>query len=203
MRKRRSREWLFSPSLPLKGAMARMDSMVDTQASNAAVSWVLVAVVVGSVIESLLEGEVLWAGFLAVVVTVALVPGVVTMDYTVMVSWEVLFLSGLPALAMLVDAFVSPFGYLSVAALGLLVVAEIDRFSSARMPGWFAASLVVMATMSVGSVWAIVRYFSNRWLATAFETTVDALMWDLIIASAVGIVFGVLFELVLRTREAV
>lgn len=180
-----------------------MDSIVDTDAANAAVSWVLVAVLVGSVVESLLEGELLWAGFFAGVVTVALVPVVLTRDWTVMVSWEVLFLSALPASALLADTFPRTLGYLAVAALGLLVVAEIDRYSSARMPGWFAALLVVMATMSVGSVWTIVRYVANRWLATAFETTVEALMWDLIVATAVGIAFGVLFELVLRTREAV
>jgi len=181
--------------------MARLDSLIGSGTSNAALSWVFVGILTASISESLLEGDILWALFSAVVITVAVIPAVQSRDYSVMVSWEILLLSALPAFARLVDAFTTPLGYLSVAALGLLVVAEIDQFTPARMAGWFAGALVIMTTMSVASSWIILRYFANRLLGTAFVTTVDALMWDLIVASTVGIVFGVVFELVFREQE--
>lgn len=182
--------------------MVGLDALIETRFRNAVLSWLLVAVLAVSVAVDLLNDEVLWASFTAVVIAVALVPTVVASDATVTVSWEILLVSAVPALARLADVFVDPLGYLSVAALGLLVVAEIDQFTPARLPGWFAAAMVVMTTMSVASSWVIVRYFANLSFGTAFATSIDALMVELIVASGIGLGFGVLFELGLREARA-
>lgn len=182
--------------------MTRLDSLVARGPSNATIAWLLVAGLVASTVERLLAGDPLSAGFSATVVTVALVPAVLSRDPTVMVSWPVLLLSALPPLARVLGVFVQPLAYLSVAALGLLVVAEIDRFTSARMPPWFAVAMVVMATMSVASTWAAVRYLANVALGTDYFTTAAALMWDLVAASATGVLAGVAFEAAFRAQEA-
>lgn len=181
----------------------KFGSVLNIRPPNAILAWLLLGALAASVAETLLEGELLWAGFGVVTIAVALVPPILAMDRTVMVSWNVLLLSALPAFTHVLDVFSPLVGYVSVAALGLLVVAEIDQFSTARLPNWFAATLVVMATMTVASLWVSVRFFANRWLDTSFVTSVDALMWGLVAASAVGIGFGVLFELGIREREVV
>jgi len=165
----------------------------DGQHRNAALSWALVLVLVATVAESLLDGEMLWAGFSATVVAVALVPAVVSRDPTVLVTWEVLLLSALPGFANLIDVFVEPLGYVAVAALALLVVAEIHAFSSARMAPWFAALFVVLTTLTVAAAWAIVRYAADVAVGTAYLDTGNALMWELVAATGVGIAAGLLF----------
>lgn len=179
--------------------MVGLDSLVRDRPSNAALAWALVAVLVGTAVERLLAADLYWAGFAALVIAVALVP-VVVRDERVTVSWPVLALAALPALARVVGVFRPPLGYLAVAALGLLVVAEVDRFTTAQMPGWFAAAMVVMATMTAASLWTTVRYAANYLAATPIPP-VDALMWDLVIATGVGLGFGLLFELTLRVEE--
>jgi len=183
--------------------MARVDSLVTGRLSNATVAWTLVAVLVASTVWSLLAGDPLWALFSAAVIAIAVVPAVTATDPSVTVSWPILLLSALPAIARPAGIFVKPLGYGSVAALGLLVVAEIDRFSAAEMPGWVAAVLVVMTTMSVASTWAVVRYLANVAVGTAFFTSTEALMWDLVVASTTGVVAGAVFERWLRGEEAV
>lgn len=178
--------------------MARVDSLVTGRLSNATVAWTLVAVLVASTVWSLLAGDPLWALFSAAVIAIAVVPAVTATDPAVTVSWPILLLSALPAIARPAGLFVQPLGYVSVAALGLLVVAEIDRFSAAEMPGWVAGVLVLMTTMSVASTWAVVRYLANVAVGTAFFTTTEALMWDLVVASATGAVAGAVFERWLR-----
>lgn len=182
--------------------MAGPDFLVDVGPSNATLSWLLIAILVAAVVANLVNGAILWAGFFSVVIAIALVPVVFTRNASIMVSWEILLLSVLPALAQVSGVFARPLGYLSVAALGLLVVAEINQFTSARLPGWFLAVFVVMTTMSVASVWTIVRYAANLMVGTNFVTTVDALMWDLVVASSVAVGFGVLFQIGLGRVEA-
>lgn len=180
--------------------MARPDGLVDTALLNAALSWTLVGVMSINVGVSLIDSDILWAGFGVAVIIIAILPAVISADVSVMVAWEVLLICACPALARLAGVGSGPLEYLSLAALGLLAVAEIDRFSSALMPSWFAATFVVMATMSFASVWAIVQYFANRWLGTAFATTVEALMWDLVVASVAGLTMALIFEGFLRDR---
>lgn len=183
--------------------MVSLAPLLDRHLPNAASSWALVGVLVATVVERLLAGAPFQASFAAVAVAIALVPAVRVRDPTVMPAWPVLALAALPAVALAVGAFVDLFAYVAVASLGMLAVAEIDQFSAARMPGWFAAAMVVMATMTVASTWTIVRYGASRWFGVPFATSVNALMWDLVLATAVGLAAGVLFELALRGREVI
>jgi hypothetical protein len=180
-----------------------LDPLLERHVRNAVVSWLLVGVLGATVVERLLSGETLQAVFAIAAVALALVAPVLARDPIAMPAWPVLAVSALPAVALVVGAFVEPATYLAVAALGLLVVAEIDRFSAARMPGWFAAAMVVMATMTVANAWTVLRYGVAAWFGAGYETTVDALMWDLVVATTVAVVTGVLFAATLREAEVV
>lgn len=166
---------------------------VDGDGSNAVLAWALVLVLVASTLESYLAGEVLRAGFLATVAAVAVLPAVVARRPTVVVAWEVLLLSALPALAWLSNVDVPGAAYASIAALALLVVAELDAFTPVEMTPWFAGLTVVVTTLSVAAWWASVQFASDSYLGTAYIAGRTALMWNLVAASLVGVAAGVLF----------
>lgn len=167
---------------------------LDGNATNAALSWALVAVLVASVAESLLDGDPLWAGFSVAVIAVVLAPAAAARSPVVLVDWKLLLLSALPAIARTVDAAVDAVTYASIAALALLIVAEIDAFTRARLTPRFAALTVALATLSVASTWAVVQYAADVYLGTSYLGDVPELMWSLVVASAVGVVAAVVFE---------
>lgn len=180
----------------------RFGSVLHIARANAILAWILLAGLSVSVAGNFVGDELLWALFGTATILIALVPPLLAKNPTVMVSWKVLLLSVLPALTHVLNVFIPLLGYVSIAALGLLIVSEIDQFTSARLPNWLAAALVVMATMTVASFWVSVRFFSNLWLGTSFVTSVEALMWGLIAATAIGVGFGILFGGWLRSEEA-
>jgi len=69
---------------------------------------------------NLLRGDLLWTGFVVVVVAVAVLPAAVTRNRSVIVSWEALALATLPLVARFGDRFVEPLTYVPVATLALL-----------------------------------------------------------------------------------
>jgi len=175
--------------------MARLRGLVESRSLNAAVTWTLVGVLVVGTLASLAVGDLLWAVFGATVVAVALVPTVLRRDPSVLVAWEPLALAAVPLVAQWTGLFVTPLTYLSVAALALLVAVEIDSFSAAAMPPWFAVLFVVLTTLTVASLWAILQYASDVTLGTSFLAGRVALMWELVGATAAGVGAGVLFYL--------
>ncbi|SFS09666.1 hypothetical protein SAMN05216559_3558 [Halomicrobium zhouii] len=175
--------------------MARLRGLVESRSLNAAVTWTLVGVLVAGTLASLAVGDLLWAVFGATVVAVALVPTVVMRDASVLVAWEPLALAAVPLVAQWVGLFVTPLTYLSVAALALLVAVEIDSFSTAEMPPWFAVLFVVLTTLTVAGLWGILQYFSDVLLETSFLAGRVALMWELVGATGAGVAAGVLFHL--------
>lgn len=166
---------------------------VEGDGANAVLAWALVIVLVTSTLESFLSDEVLRAGFLATVVAVAVLPAAVARRPSVVVDWEVLLVSALPALAWLLNVDVPGAAYASIAALALLVVAELDAFTAVEMTPWFAGLTVVVTTLSVAAWWASVQFAADRYLDTAYLAGRTALMWNLVAASLVGVAAGVLF----------
>ena len=127
-----------------------LDRLVHDARTNAGLAWLLVGAIAVVVVESLLDGDQLWAGFAAFVAAVALVPAAAYRDWSVMLPWEVLVLAALPifgrALATLV--FTSRVAtYLSVAALALILAVELHVFTPVEMTPWFAVLFVVIATV--------------------------------------------------------
>lgn len=169
------------------------DAPTGAQRRNAVASGLLVVVLLGSAVGALLEGELLWAGFSVAVVAVAVVPVAIERDPTTLVDWELLLLAALPAATQAVDRFWQPLAYLSVAALALVVVAEIHAFSSARMPPWFAALFVTLTTMSVAAALGMTQFAADLLLGTGYLGSGSELMWDLVAATGVGIVAGLFF----------
>ncbi|USZ68061.1 hypothetical protein NGM10_15170 [Halorussus salilacus] len=177
--------------------VTRLDSVVEDERANAALGWVLVVFILLVAVESLLGGDLLWAGFAAFVAGVALVPAVVHRTATMMLPWEVLALAALPILGRTLATVVLTSRvatYLSVAALALIVAVELHLFTTVKMTHWFAVLFVVIATIAAAGVWAVVQWLSDVYLGTAFIENEHRLMWDFVAATAVGGLAGVIFE---------
>lgn len=173
---------------------ARFD-LLSYRTTNAVRGWVVVAVLAVVAVERALLGELLWSGMAVAVILVALVPPVLARRPTEMLSWEVLALSALPAVLRLFGVLVDAMAYVSVAALALAIVAELDAFTSVEMTPGFSVVFVVVVTMAVAGLWTIGRYFSDAYLGTSLIGGANAAMWDLVAATAIGLVAGLLFEL--------
>ncbi|WP_433623561.1 hypothetical protein [Halomicrococcus sp. NG-SE-24] len=179
----------------------RLGGVLEDERVNAGLAWLLVGFLLVVVVENLLDGDVLWAGFAAFVAVVTVVPSAAYRDGDVMLPWEVLVLAALPILAKSLATWVYSLRvttYLSVAALALIVAVELHAFTTVRMTHWFAILFVVVATTATAGIWAVVQWLSDGFLGTAFIRSEYLLMWDFVYATLAGVVAGVVFELYFR-----
>lgn len=179
--------------------------MLENDRLNPRLAWALVCVLALAGGWSALAGALLWASFAAASVAIALIPAVALRDATAMVPWEILAVAVLPLASTAVGVpapLVEAATYLAVAALALLVVVELYAFSSMRMTARFGIVLTVLLTMATASLWTIVRYFADRYLGTNYLTglTQTELMWDLLLAIAVGTIGALCLGAYVRWR---
>lgn len=183
----------------------RLGALVETRRGNAALAWILVVFVASVVIGSALVGDLLWAGFAAVVAVLAVVPAIAHRDPQAMLPWEVLVLAALPligrtfATVPITSRFTT---YLAVAALALIIAVELQLFTAVRMTPSFAVLFVVVTTMATAGIWAVVRWSLDLTLGTTFlldpalssHEIETALMWEFVFSTAAGLAAGVIFE---------
>jgi hypothetical protein len=181
--------------------MSDLGDVIVSRWHNATLSWLLLAVLAGVAAVNLVDGDLLWAGLAATIVAVALVPTALTRDKSVVVAWEALLFTAVPLVLHVAGVFAGPSTYLAVAGLALVVAVEITAFSSAEMPPWFAVLFVVMTTATVAAAWGIVQFAADYYLGTDLLAGREDLMWDLVAATGVGVLAGVLFELYFDRRE--
>ena len=183
-----------------------LDRVVEDERVNAGLGWALVGFLAVVAAESVLDGDLLWAGFAAFVAALALIPAVSHRNWCVMLPWEVLALAALPILgrAMATLMFTSRVAtFLSVAALALIVAVELHVFTPVEMTHWFAVLFVVIATIATAGVWAVVQWLSDVYLGTAFIHSEHRLMWDFVAATVIGGMAGVVFEWYFRRSARV
>jgi len=190
--------------------------VVEDERFNAGVGWLIVLFLLGTATSSLLDGDLLWAGFTLALAVVSLVPTVAYRSPKAMLPWEMLALASAPVIgrAFLAGATLAGITftgrvatYLSVAAVALIVAVELDVFTPVKMTHSFAVFFVTIATMATAGIWAVVQWLSDQFLNTAFlldgrpEAVVEkALMWDFVAATVVGVLAGIVFEYYFRER---
>ncbi|AHG04320.1 hypothetical protein HALDL1_12480 [Halobacterium sp. DL1] len=193
----------------------RLSPLIKDQRTNAVVAWLLVLFVALVGVESAPE-DLVWVTFSAAVVVVVLVPPVAFRNAAAMLPWEVLLLVALPVFGR---AFTAPglssdvATYLAVAGLALVIAVELDVFTPVGMTNWFAVLFVVIGTMAAAGLWAVVQWTSDVLLGTSFilpaepplteaqeSVALNALMWDFVAATAVGVLAGAIFVVYFRRR---
>lgn len=170
---------------------------------NALLSWVLVTVIAGTLIESVLDFDYQWMIFVTTAGAIVLIPPVAYRDWRVMLPWELLVLALLPILVRgLFRGSVGTFAaYLAIAALALIITVELHIFTSLEVTHWFAVTLVVLTTLASVSLWSIVRWNLDRLLGTSYLSTNELLMMEFLRVALAGFVAGVLFDAYFRRRD--
>lgn len=182
-----------------------LDGVVEDARFNATLSWLLVVFLLVVVVESLLGGDILWAGFALMVIGLALVPASAFNSPKVMLPWEVLAVAILPVFgrSFATLAFTSRIAtYLSVAAVALIVAVELHVFTAVRMNHAFAIVFVVVATLASVGIWTVVQWLSDLYLGTALIVGLERSMWGFIWATVAGVGSGLLFDLYFRTKAS-
>lgn len=186
--------------------MSRLDAVLRDNRFNSAVAWVIVATLVLAAAASVGIGEPAWAVFAAGGVAVSLLPAVLRRDPSVMAPWEILAVVALPIASQflpLSDPLADLTTFLAVLAVGLLVVVEIHVFSPVEMTARFAVVFVVLVTMATAGVWAIVQQAADVFLGTTLIGNKTTLMWDLVFATAIGILASPVLALYFRWIDSI
>lgn len=182
----------------------RLGGLLGGTDRNAALAWTALAVLALAAITTALDGSYRWLAFSAVAVVVALAPAVAVRERRVMPPWPLLGLVALPVLDAAVlgtSIGVGVATYLAVAALALLIAAELHLFTPLRMTHSFAVALVVIATLAAAGAWNVTQWLSDL----AFDTTYlpggrspdaanRAMMVDFAYAGVAGLIAGVAFD---------
>ena len=182
----------------------RLAQLFRSGRTNALIAWTMVAVLVGSFVESLIGFDLLPMVLVAAITAVVVAPAVAARDPRVIPPWEVLGLALLPILVRtLFGGELGTFAtYLAIAAFALIVTVELQMFTTLRVTHWFAILFVVLTTMASAAAWTVVRWNADRVLGTEYLTTNEALMIEWLYVTLAGVVAGILFDAYFRRRGA-
>ena len=171
--------------------------------TNAIVGWVMVAILASVFVGSAFQIDYQWTLFTAFVGGVVVIPPVAFRDWRVMLPWELLGLALFPILVRgLVGGTVGTFAtYLALAALALLVVVELDAFTSLQVTHWFAVVLVVLTTLAAVAAWTVFRWNADQFLGTAYLADNETLMMEWLYVTLAGVGAGLLFDGYFRRRD--
>jgi hypothetical protein len=169
---------------------------------NAAIAWLLVGALVAVAITAFLEFLLVRMALAAVAAFVAIAPALAGRTWTRTVPWPLLLVCTIPlaAGALGVGFFADFVTGLSIAALGMLVVAALQSTGSVRMTPNFAVVFVVLVTMATAGFWAVGSTASAQYLGTSFVETNDDLMIIFTAATLAGFVAGGLFQVYFRRQ---
>ena len=176
--------------------MSAIDRVLADSRRNAALSWLVVLVLLGVWSGEVLTGRFLWSVFSLVVIALAIVPPIAYRSLYVMLPWEVLVLAALPVLGLAIgtELFTGPvWAYLAVAAIGLVLAVELQSFTAIRFSTGFAIVLVAASTMAAAGLWALVRWGFEVLFSRPFVITNEALMLEFFYSMIAGIGAGVIF----------
>lgn len=161
--------------------------------TNAIVGWALAGVVALSAAISALTGASIWSGFALLFVVVVVLPAVVTRDWTAMIPWPILSIASIAIPARIAELYPGATGHISIATLALVIVVELDGFTSIELSRRFAVGFAVLTTMAIEAVWIIVQFVSDWWFGTQYLTTQTALQYDIVAVTVVSFAIGVVF----------
>ena len=171
---------------------------------NAAIVWLLAAVLVGVTALAVYQGILATAILVSIAGIVAIVPPVVHRSWKVTVPWPLLLVVSLPlffsaARPTLFSVFVIG---ISVAALAMLLSVVLQMVTPVRMTPGFAVVFVIIVTLATAGFWAVGSAISARYLGTAFVETNDELMVIFTVATLAGLVAGGTFRWYFRRQLA-
>ena len=179
-------------------------SLFKDRKINAVLSILLTLYLTVSSVNIFFQGDVLWSLYAIAIIVLVFIPTAVLRDIEAMPPFEILLLLAVPfTIKGLEIGFVASrtLGYLSAAAVALLILTELDTHTSFNASPKFSLYLVVIFTIALSGFWALARWIANIQLGTAFEVTNAEIMWEFASAALAGIVSGALFGSYFRERD--
>lgn len=157
------------------------------------VDWVLIAGIGLAGAVGVGTGAVLWGVFVVLVAVVAALPALALGDRTATVAWPLLAVPSIAAIARTAGLYGEAAGYFVVVALALMVVIELESFTSVELSRRFAVVFSVMTTMALQGVWIVAQSVSDSLLATALLRSQTELQWDIVLVTVLATAVGVLY----------
>lgn len=171
---------------------------------NAIFSWVLSIYLIVTAFNIFLDGSITWSIYTLLIVLMVFLPVMRSQEITDMVPFEVLFLLAIPFTLKGIEFGLigsHTLNYLSASAIALLIIVELDTFTSFKTTHWFSVYLVMLTTAAIAGLWAVIRWFSDIYLGTSFIVSENLLMWEFAGATLAGLVAGQLFGFYFRERD--
>ena len=178
------------------------DILYESKTQNFAVSMLATVTFLAVCIDTFRNGQYAWFGLSLFVFVLSILPAVAYRD-TISAPWEILFIAALPFIhkiagfQLLSNVAIS---YISVSAVALLLVVQMDEFTSLRTNSFFAVFLTVIVTIAMGGFWALMRWFSDMYLGTSLIISEEHLMWEFTGATVAGILSGLIYHYYFKKR---
>ncbi len=181
--------------------MDHLRLLFEQKQYNAMLAWLLWLLLCGIVVLSFNRGDLAWGGLTVSAICLLLAPALITRSLQVMMPWELVAMTTLPIGIRGMTGVDGPFvSYIAIAAVALILLAELHVFGPLELTHWFAIVLVIMSTLAVAGVWAVLRYHLDQRVGTAYLTDNTTLMIEFGWAIVAGVVAGIVFDLYFRHR---
>lgn len=179
-------------------------SIIASRRLNSILSGFLSIYLLFNCFNILLDGNITWSIYGFAVLALVFLPPVVLEDRSALVPFEVLLFLAIPfSLKGMELGFAAShtLNYLSAAGVSLLLVTELDTFTSFRSNSSFAVLIVSLISVAVAGFWAVGRWLSDIYLGTSFIVSEHDLMWEFSAALLAGILAGMIFRYYLKERD--
>lgn len=168
--------------------------LITSERINAIIGWILIGLMTLVAVERFLTDVLLRSVFPLLVVAVVSLPALTTRDWTALVPWPLLFVATIAIIARTMGLFSETAGYVAIAALALIIVVELDIFTTVELSRRFAIGFGVMTTLAIEALWIIAQFYSDLWLGTGFLSSQNELQKDIVLVTIVGFAMGGLFQ---------
>lgn len=179
-------------------------SLLFDRTKNAIFSWTMAVYLLVTAFNIFLDSNITWSIYALLIVLLIFFPMMRSQQLTDIVPFEVLFLLAIPFTLKGIEFGLvgsHTLNYLSAATVALLIIVELDTFTSFKTNHWFSVYLVMLTTAAIAGLWAVMRWFSDIYLGTSLIVSENLLMWEFAAATLAGLVAGKLFGFYFRERD--
>jgi hypothetical protein len=183
--------------------MPSLRSLLAPHRYDALAAWAVTFGLIATVGQFLGSGEPDWALFTTLLVAVIVTVPLATRNPAVTIPAELVAVAALPIGIRAAGALPQLTPFVAAAAVAMLVAVVLDAFSSLSMTPRFVAVFVVITTMAAAGIWAVGAFVADTVTGTSFVGGKTELMWDLVVATAVGIGAGVFLDVYFQFSDRI
>ncbi len=189
----------------------RLSKLLRNTPLNAFAGWTIVFILSLISIVNLMDGRLTWFILVFFVICIIIAPAMLLRKPYVMPSWYFIVLAILPIIGSTTAYYFFstsiPF-YISIATIAMLLVAEINWFTSVRMNYRFAIVLVMVTTLAISGLLYLIQWFLDMNMGTMFlldgrtpEEINAHVMYRFMYATIAGVVAGMFFGWYLKKER--